>query len=245
MKIDKEWFDFQEKICSYFKSMGADAKTNITVQGIRTNHDIDILVETKFLEHKITWIVEAKHWKTKVSKLHVLALRTITDDIGADKGFIISEKGFQKGAVEAIKNTNIVLKTFDELAVETREVIEHEILKTYESRINIIDKRYWSHDKRTRVKYGLRGERWEFEVDYAVQFVLRTAQSAISKALNKNYPISLNTNLLEKHGKIEAENFQQLINWFNLNLNVIDSKILEAEILMLKNGDFNPKFIDR
>lgn len=243
MKIDKEWFEFQEKICSYFKSMGVDARTNVTVKGIRTNHDVDILIETKFLGHEITWIVEAKHWKSKISKLHVLALRTITEDIGADKGFIISDKGFQKGAIEATKNTNIILKTFDELAIETRELIEYEILKTYESRINIIEKRYWSHDKLTRMKYGLRGERLEFEVNYAVQYVIGTAQRAISQALKKLYPISLNTHLLERHGNLEAENFQQLINWFNLNLNVVDTKILEAEILMLKNGDFNPTFI--
>lgn len=240
--MKNDWFEFQEKICSYFISMGTFATTNTTINGIRTNHDVDILVQTKFLGHEITWIVEAKHWKTRISKLHVLALRTIIDDIGADKGFIISDKGFQKGAIEATKNTNIVLKTFDELIIETKEIIEKEILKTYEARINIIEKRYWSHSKLKRMKYDLRGERGESEVHYAVQFVIRKAQTAISEAFKNNYPIELNTTLLEKHGEIKAENFQQLINWFNLNLNVIDSKILDAEILMMKKGDFDPKY---
>ena len=47
--MSKEWFKFQEVICDYFKSIGAEAKTNVSVQGVRTSHDIDILVKTKFL----------------------------------------------------------------------------------------------------------------------------------------------------------------------------------------------------
>ena len=240
MKSKNNWFNFQEEICSHFISLGVNAKTNVRLNGIRTNHDIDILVETKFLGQNIKWIIEAKYWKNKVSKLHVLALRTIIDEIGADKGFIISEKGFQKGAIEAIKNTNIVLKTFDELVAESKVYIELEILKTYENRFEIIDKRYWSHCKRIRMKYGLRGERGEIDVTFSVHFILQSAKRAIRNAILMNYPICLDTHLLEKHGDFEAENFQQLINWLNLNLNVVDSKILEAEIQMLKNDDFDP-----
>ena len=44
--MSKEWFKFQEVICDYFKSIGAEAKTNVSVQGVRTSHDIDILVKT-------------------------------------------------------------------------------------------------------------------------------------------------------------------------------------------------------
>ena len=43
--MSKEWFKFQEVICDYFKSIGAEAKTNVSVQGVRTSHDIDILVK--------------------------------------------------------------------------------------------------------------------------------------------------------------------------------------------------------
>jgi hypothetical protein len=39
------------------------------------------------LDIDIVWIVECKHWKTAVSKLHVLDLREIVSDIGADRGF--------------------------------------------------------------------------------------------------------------------------------------------------------------
>lgn len=60
--MSKEWFKFQEVICDYFKSIGAEAKTNVSVQGVRTSHDIDILVKTKFLGEDLLWIIEAKKW---------------------------------------------------------------------------------------------------------------------------------------------------------------------------------------
>ncbi|NQY30660.1 MAG: restriction endonuclease [Flavobacteriaceae bacterium] len=90
----KEWYNFQEEICEHFKFIGASAETNVRIKGVRSHHDIDILVKTKFLGEDLLWVIEVKKWKEKVSKLHILALRTIVDDIGAYKGFIISENEF-------------------------------------------------------------------------------------------------------------------------------------------------------
>ncbi len=123
------WYQFQEVICEHFRGLGADAQTNVTVTGVRTKHDVDILVKTKFLGQDITWVVEAKYWNSKVNKSHVLALRTIVDDVGADKGFIVSKLGFQSGALEAAKSSNVKLKTFDELKAETKDMVEAEIIK--------------------------------------------------------------------------------------------------------------------
>jgi hypothetical protein len=234
------WYQFQEDICSYFKSIGASAETNIKVQGVRTSHDIDVLIKTKFLGQNLTWIVEAKKWKERVNKLHVLALRTIADDIGADRAFIISEAGFQSGAYEAAKNTNIKLKTFDELKIETKELIEEEIIKTYIKRLELLEVRYWSHSKTIRKEYGLRGEIWDYPINYSGYMLLMIAQRAIISAENKEYPICLEAPHAEKVGELVAHNFQQLINWLNLNLNYLDQKILEAESKMIENGDFNP-----
>jgi hypothetical protein len=134
MSNSPDWYNFQEEICEHFISIGAEAKTNQTIKGVRTEHDIDILVKTKFLGEDLTWIIEAKYWKSNVPKEKVLALRTIVDDIGADRGFIISQNGFQSGAYKAAENANITLKTFDELKQTTSELIQEEILKTYKKR---------------------------------------------------------------------------------------------------------------
>ncbi|WP_241285469.1 restriction endonuclease [Chryseobacterium arthrosphaerae] len=232
------WYLFQEEISEYFKSLGFETETNTTIQGIRTTHDIDVLVRTKFMGRNLLWIVEAKKWTQKVNKLQVLGLRAIIDDIGADKGFIISENGFQKGAKEATEKTNVELLTFIELKQETKDFIEQDILIHFQDRINLIRRRYMSHGKRIREQYDLKlqhGDR-----DYSVFFVLSTATSAITEAVGRNYPIDLSTGLGLQYGELQANNLQQVINWLNLNLNIVDKKILEAEIKMQKDGNFSP-----
>lgn len=61
------------------------------------------------------WVVECKCWRTNVPQEKVFALKTIVEDVGADRGVIISAKGFQKGAILAAQNTNISLLTLDQL----------------------------------------------------------------------------------------------------------------------------------
>ena len=136
------WYEFQEDITRHFNSLGADAEANVRVQGVRTCHDIDILIKTRFLGENITWIIEAKHWSSKVTKAQILVLRSIVDDIGADRDFIISVAGFQSGAFEATSNTNVKLKTFDELKIDTKDLIEAEILKTHYKRLSLLEDRY-------------------------------------------------------------------------------------------------------
>src|SRR5690606_26903617 len=130
------------------------------------------LVKSKFLGQNILWIIEAKQWNRKVSKLHVLALRTIIADIGADRGFIISDKGFQSGAIEAAKDSNISLITFNEIIKETEHYIQAEILQAYVKRLVLLETRYWSHSKTIRKQYGLRGEIWDIPVNFSGQHLL-------------------------------------------------------------------------
>ena len=97
----KAWQQYQEEVASYFRSLGLDATTDVTITGVRTSHDVDVLVKSRHVGFDITWIVECKHWASPVSKLHVMALREIVADIGADRGILLSESGFQSGAIEA------------------------------------------------------------------------------------------------------------------------------------------------
>lgn len=239
-KKQPEWYKFQEEIKEHFLSIGADAETNVTMQGVRTSHDIDVVVKTKFLGDDITWIIEAKCWNTKVPKEKVLALRTIADDLGVDRGFIISKCGFQSGAIESAKSTNIKLKTFEELKEETAAFIEHKILNSYLKRLTRIDDRYWAHTKQIRIKYGLRHNLLDFSFNFVGQQLLATARKAIIFAQNRSYPIDLETHLKEHQGSKTADNFQQLINWLNLNLDYFDEKLLVAEWAMHENGDYRP-----
>lgn len=102
-----DWRDYQEEAAALFRSMGLDAVTNETIQGVRTKHDVDVVVRSHYAGFDVTWLVECKHWKSPVSKLHVLALREIVSDTGADRGILLCEVGFQSGAIEAANLTNV------------------------------------------------------------------------------------------------------------------------------------------
>ena len=240
MENKTAWYRLQEEIRSHFVSLGATARTNVRIQGVRTFHDVDVYVQIKHLGEDITWIIESKHWKTKISKLHVLALRSIVNDTGVDRGILISLKGFQKGAYEAASNTNIKLKTFEELKDETKAYIESEIVKSYYKRLRLLEDRYWSHSKELRIKYGLRNERLSFAEPIKGHQVLSVASVAIINAQARHYPIDISKYLIDCEGQLIIENFQQLRLWLDINLNRFDEYLNRAEIEMFKNGEYNP-----
>jgi restriction system protein len=103
------WRDYQEQTAQFFRDLGLAAETDVTVQGVRTSHDVDVLVRFDHVGFEVTWIVECKLWQTPVTRLHVLALRTIVSETGADRGILMAERGFQSGAVEAADLTNVQL----------------------------------------------------------------------------------------------------------------------------------------
>ncbi len=41
----------------------------------------DVVVRSKHVGFEILWLVECKHWKSPVTKLHVLGLREIVNDL--------------------------------------------------------------------------------------------------------------------------------------------------------------------
>lgn len=110
-----DWKKFQEVVAQVFRQVGCVVDEDIRVLGARSGHDIDVLVT--FFNHgfKVQWVLECKYWSKNIPKEKVLVLKSIVDDIGADKGFIICGKGFQSGAIEFTKNTNIELVSLDDL----------------------------------------------------------------------------------------------------------------------------------
>ncbi len=94
-----DWAHYQEETAEFFRSIGLEANTNVTIRGVRTSHDVDVVVRSNHVGFDLLWLVECKYWKTPVSKLHVLALREIVSDIGADRGILMAERGFQSGVL--------------------------------------------------------------------------------------------------------------------------------------------------
>lgn len=106
-----DWRAYQEATAAVFGRLGCNAQVDFRVTGARATHDIDVYAT--FLRSGIlcTWVIECKLWKTRVPKEKVLALKSLIDDLGADRGIIVSEAGFQPGAQDAARGTNITLVT--------------------------------------------------------------------------------------------------------------------------------------
>src|SRR5437899_12186894 len=127
------WKEYQEEAAAFFRALGLDAETDATVQGVRTRHDIDVLVRSHHVGFDVTWLVECKHWMSRVSKLHVLALREIVADVGADRGILLSETGFQSGAIEAATLTNVhVTSLADVRRTASNEIMSMRLRELYD-----------------------------------------------------------------------------------------------------------------
>lgn len=187
MSDEPEWKKFQDEVATFYKELGLDAKADVSIEGVRTKHDIDVLVKSCHAGFDITWLIECKKWKTKITKLHVLALREIINDTGADKGIIISESGFQSGAIEAANLTNIELTSLAETKVKSENDINAMRLRELYDRVEACKVKYWDIPKKTRIEYGLRPE--VGFPGYSGAFVVQTSEELLRKAFRNNYPI--------------------------------------------------------
>jgi len=181
------WKEYQEEAAQFFRNMGLDAQTDVTVQGVRTTHDIDVLVKSHHLGFDVMWIVECKHWATKVSKLHVLGLREIVADLGADRGILLAENGYQSGAIEAANLTNVHLTSLLDAQKHASSDIAAMRLRELYDRIEICRERYWDIPKDKRIESGLRQE-VGFD-GYSGFHVFQIVDDLMPKAFRGAFPI--------------------------------------------------------
>lgn len=186
------WKEYQEEAATFFRGLGLDAQTDVTVQGVRTRHDIDVLVKSHHVGFDVTWLIECKHWQSRVSKLHVLVLREIVADIGADRGILLSETGFQSGAIEAATLTNVHATSLAEVRKSASKEIMSMRLRELYDRIEECREHYWNIPKKDRIEYGLRPEVGD-HAGYSGAKVIDLAYDLLSKAFRGTFPIKSET----------------------------------------------------
>lgn len=120
----KDWKDLETRVLDLFLNLGFEAKKNVKIKGLRSTHEVDVLAVSEFGGLRFQVIVECKYWKTKVNKTQVAALYSIVLDIGAEKGVIISKVGFQRGAKNFARKSNIELYTYEQFVEKTVKEIE-------------------------------------------------------------------------------------------------------------------------
>jgi restriction system protein len=181
------WHDYQEEAAEFFRSLGLEASTDFTVRGVRTTHDVDVYVKSHHAGFDVIWVVECKQWATRVTKLHVLALREIVSDIGADRGILLSEAGFQSGAVEAATLTNVHVTSLCNLRNTASSEISAMRLRELFDRIGLCRERYWNIPKQSRIETGLRPD--VGDVGFSGAQMIDLVSELVSKAFRGIYPI--------------------------------------------------------
>lgn len=185
------WQEYQEEVAEFFLSLGPEATTNHVVRGVRTSHDIDVYVKSHQVGFDVVWIVECKHWSTKVSKLHVLALREIVADLGVDRGILLCEVGFQSGALEAATLTNVHLTSLAGLRSTARAEFTAMRFRELFDRVEACRVRYWDLPKQARIETGLRPDFGGG--GYSGNIVVELASDLVAKALRGSYPVTLDS----------------------------------------------------
>jgi Restriction endonuclease len=128
------WRAYQEQAAEFFRKIGCEAEVEATVVGARAQHKIDVWVRFKQFGLETRWVVECKCWNTPVTKEKVLVLKSVVDDVGADRGLLISEAGFQSGAVRASGHSNVTLTALRDFAETAQEELVFALLHGMETR---------------------------------------------------------------------------------------------------------------
>ena len=111
-KDPDDWRELQAMTGQLFTEIGCNVEVGINLDILRGAKEIDVYARDEGVLPAATYLCECKLWKRAVPQEIVHAFRAVLGDAGAHRGFIISSAGFQRGAFEAARNTNIDLVTF-------------------------------------------------------------------------------------------------------------------------------------
>lgn len=110
----KNWKDLQNKVNYILSCVGLVSEIEKSVATPRGTVTIDVLAYDPNSLDKIQYLVECKNWNKKVPQAIIHGFTTVMQETGANIGYVISKKGFQKGAEEYKNSTNIRLFSYDE-----------------------------------------------------------------------------------------------------------------------------------
>jgi hypothetical protein len=103
------WKEYQDRVAAFLSQLGLQVQVDETIRGARAAHDIDVTARMSIAGVNQLWLIECKSWKRRIPKERVLTFRGVIEDIGADRGLLFSESGFQAGAALAAQHTNVTL----------------------------------------------------------------------------------------------------------------------------------------
>lgn len=120
----KRWEQYQHQAAGLLRELGFTAEVDARLtEANGAVHAIDVAARRTVAGVDLLWIVECKHWNKPVPIEKVLTLRSLVLDLGADRGLLMSESGFQSGAIRTAREKNITLTSLDDLRANAADEI--------------------------------------------------------------------------------------------------------------------------
>jgi restriction system protein len=214
------WFRYQEEVAGFFRELDFGAETNVRLKGVRTAHDVDVVVRSTHVGLPLFWLIECKLWPSQaVPKAAVLAFRQIVDDLGAERGVLLSETGFQKGAFEAAAQSNVHLSSLADLKASAHSELTNRRLANLYERYGKAKEQYWDIPKYVRLAYFIMMESVR-QGEYPGHATLQFADEVLSKAMRGSYPIHT---ALE--GPVDVANASEVIQLLERLLGSLESRL--------------------
>jgi hypothetical protein len=108
------WRTLQNRVAAILTECGLQCSIEKDVTLARGSSVIDVYAIDFAADPPIIYFCECKHWASRVPRAEVQAFRAIVQDGGAHVGLFISSIGFQEGAQEVVRHTNVQLDSWHE-----------------------------------------------------------------------------------------------------------------------------------
>lgn len=129
---EPKWKGFEKILYAIhdLKREGVEVKFDDSIVGRRTGRPRQIDVSLRFKQGYYNYfvVIECKDHNKRISIEKLEAFRTKIEDVGAHKGVMVSQKGFQEGAVKVAESYNIDIFTLTEEKTDWIEKIKEEVL---------------------------------------------------------------------------------------------------------------------
>jgi hypothetical protein len=244
-RLPGDWRELQAMVGQLFAEMGCEVEVGKVVDNVRGAKEIDVYVRDTSVAPAALYLCECKHWQRAVPQEIVHSFRTVLQDTGAHRGYIISSGGFQSGAFEAAKNTNLDLLSFPELQdifFDRWRMSMGERLMPYADRLFP----YWDYPGRMpRFQWNKSHTERQEQLTSAYQPLLHLGPLARMEGFKRQFPIILPA--VDQRGNIggevRIETYRQLYDFIDSNKDIAlhHFQVLHGEIVPDKlRGEYDP-----
>jgi len=241
-----DWVDLQNMVGQMFFELGCDVEVSKKVQNVRGAKEIDVYVRDTKSQPPSIYLCECKYWKRAVPQEVVHAFRTVMQDTGAHRGFIVSNSGFQAGAFEAVRNTNIDLVTFPQL----QEIFFDRWREHMSEHYAPFDKRlfpYWDYPgKMPKFKWDQSHVERQQKLVQVYQPMTMLGPLSKMTGYRQKFPMVLSAidDLGRINGELRIETYRQFFDFIesNKDLALYHFQVLYGEIEPNRiKGEYNPR----